>query len=91
MRVGGLEEQGAAYLFSQWATSPSISLQRVMLPYTLRDPYRISHYKSKQYRVALAVGAEGYLTALSDAANNAVLDLIMTGCGGLRATRSTGR
>ena len=44
------------YLFSQWATSPSISLQRVMLPYTLRDPYRISHYKSKQYRVALAGG-----------------------------------
>ena len=35
-----------AYLFSQWLTSPSISLQRVMLPYTLRDPYRISHYKS---------------------------------------------
>ena len=38
-----------AYLHAQWVTSPSISLQRVMLPYALRDPYRISHFKSKQF------------------------------------------
>ena len=35
----------AAYLFTQWMTSPTISLQRVMLPYALRDPYRLSHYE----------------------------------------------
>ena len=48
------ENQDAAYLFNQWANSPSISLQRVMLPYTLRDPYRISHYKSPQLPQAVA-------------------------------------
>ena len=52
------KNQELAYLFTQWSTSPSISLQRVMLPYTLRDPYRISHYKSARYRSALA-GGEG--------------------------------
>jgi multiple sugar transport system substrate-binding protein len=68
----------AAYLFSQWATSPSVSLQRVQLPYTLRDAYRISHYKSKQFRSRWPSAGE-YLKALADAANNAVLDPIMTG------------
>ena len=55
-----------------------ISLQRVQLPYTLRDPYRISHYKSKQFRWRWPAAGE-YLKALNDAANNAVLDPIMTG------------
>jgi multiple sugar transport system substrate-binding protein len=68
----------AAYLFAQWATSPSVSLQRVQLPYTLRDAYRISHYKSKQFRSRWP-SAGLYLKALNDAANNAVLDPIMTG------------
>src|SRR5580704_17510551 len=40
----------AAYLFMQWSTSPPVSLVRVMLPYTLRDPYRLSHYNSPIYR-----------------------------------------
>ncbi len=47
------ENQDAAYFYNQWATSPSVSLQRVMLPYTLRDPYRISHYRSRAYQEAL--------------------------------------
>ena len=72
------EKQEAAYLFNQWATSPSISLQRVQLPYTLRDPYRLSHYRSPQYK-RLWKGADQYLKALCEAANNAVLDLMMTG------------
>ena len=48
------------------------------MPYTLRDPYRISHYKSKQFRSRWPAASE-YLKALNDAANNAVLDPIMTG------------
>ncbi len=64
------KNQEAAYLFCQWATSPSISLQRVQLPYTLRDPYRISHYKSKQFRSRWPA-AKKYLKALNDAANTA--------------------
>jgi multiple sugar transport system substrate-binding protein len=68
----------AAFLYALWCTSPSISLQRVMLPYTLRDPYRISHYKSKAYR-ALWPAAKDYLITLADAANDAVIDMQMTG------------
>jgi multiple sugar transport system substrate-binding protein len=67
-----------AYLWSQWQTSPSVSLQRVMLPYTLRDPYRLSHYKSKKYR-SLWPSAKEYLIGLSNGANNAVIDMVMTG------------
>ena len=74
------DQQDAAYLFNQWANSPSISLQRVMLPYTLRDPYRISHYKSARYKRLWPSAAE-YLRTLSDAANDAVLDLTMNGAG----------
>ncbi len=43
----------AAYLFMQWAVSPPVSLARVMLPYALRDPYRLSHFKSDLYARAL--------------------------------------
>jgi multiple sugar transport system substrate-binding protein len=68
----------ASYLMLQWMTSPSISLQRVMLPYALRDPYRISHFKSSEYR-SLWPGADEYLANLNEAANNAVIDLIMPG------------
>jgi multiple sugar transport system substrate-binding protein len=68
----------AAYLFMQWVTSPPVSLVRVMLPYTLRDPYRLSHYKSPQYR-SLWPAAKDYLITLSNAANNGVLDMIMPG------------
>jgi multiple sugar transport system substrate-binding protein len=68
----------AAFLYNAWITSPSVSLQIVMLPYTLRDPYRISHYKSPKYR-SLWPGAKEYLIALAEAANYAVIDPIMTG------------
>ena len=68
----------AAYLYAQWLTSPPVSLVRVMLPYTLRDPYRLSHYRSPLYR-QLWPGAKDYLVALSDAANDGVVDMIMPG------------
>ena len=38
----------------QWATSPPVSLARVMLPYALRDPYRLSHFKSRALSRALS-------------------------------------
>jgi multiple sugar transport system substrate-binding protein len=72
------KNQEAAYLFCQWATSPSVSLQRVQLPYTLRDPYRISHYKSRQFWKRWP-GARQYLAALNEGANSGVLDFVMTG------------
>ncbi|MFN8593758.1 MAG: extracellular solute-binding protein [Thermomicrobiales bacterium] len=68
----------AAYLFIQWLTSPTISLQRVMLPYALRDPYRLSHYASEEYR-ARWPNAGAYLDTLKSAADGALLDIIMPG------------
>jgi multiple sugar transport system substrate-binding protein len=68
----------AAYLFMQWSTCPSTSLVRVMLPYTLRDPYRLSQYTSPLYR-ELWPAAKEYLITLSDSANVAVVDMIMPG------------
>jgi multiple sugar transport system substrate-binding protein len=72
------KQQELAYLFNQWATSPSISLQRVQLPYTLRDPYRISHYRSKQF-ASRWPAAHDYLAKLAEGANFSVLDPIYTG------------
>jgi len=72
----------AAYLFTQWNTSPSVSGQRVQLPYSLRDPYRVSHYRSKSYASRWPAAKE-YLEGLCDAANNGVVELIMTGAGDL--------
>jgi len=43
------KNKDAAYLFIQWLNSEDISLQRVQLPYTLRDPFRVSHYTSPEY------------------------------------------
>jgi multiple sugar transport system substrate-binding protein len=72
------KNQEAAYLFAQWATSPSVSLQRVQLPYTLRDPYRVSHYRSRQFWKAWPAAKE-YLSQLCEGANFGVLDPIMSG------------
>ncbi len=68
-----------AYFFIQWMTSPEISLQRVMLPYTLRDPYRLSHVESSVYRAAWT-NAPDYLDTIKDAANGKTfVDLIIPG------------
>src|SRR5260370_17473494 len=55
-----------------------MSLVRTMLPYTLRHPYRMSTYKSEQYR-ALWPAAKDYLSNLCEAANGGVVDMIMPG------------
>lgn len=68
----------AAYLFVQWATSPEVSTARVMLPFALRDPYRISHYTSPLYR-SLWPAAKDYLINLANAANEGVLNPILPG------------
>jgi multiple sugar transport system substrate-binding protein len=68
----------AAYLFMQWTTCPPVSLARTMVPYALRDPYRLSHFTSPLYR-ALWPNAKDYLIGLNNAANNAVIDMIMPG------------
>jgi multiple sugar transport system substrate-binding protein len=67
-----------AYLFIQWINSPEISLQRVTLPFALRDPFRISHFESDVYR-SLWPNAGDYLDTLLEAARKASFDLIIPG------------
>jgi multiple sugar transport system substrate-binding protein len=64
----------AAYLFIQWLNSEDISLQRVQLPYTMRDPFRASHYASREY-FAKWPDAREYLAVLKAASETGLLDL----------------
>jgi multiple sugar transport system substrate-binding protein len=49
-----------------------------MLPYALRDPYRISHFKSELYGQLFPTANE-YLANLNASANVGLLDIIMPG------------
>lgn len=68
----------AAYLFAQWMTSQDISLQRVMTPFALRDPYRLSHYDSALYGSQWTHAPE-YLEVLKQAADTGYLNLAFPG------------
>jgi multiple sugar transport system substrate-binding protein len=76
--AAGSNNEEAAYYFMQWVTAPPMSLVRTMLPYTLRDPYRLSTYKSAEYR-SLWPSAKDYLINLCECSNTAVVDIIMPG------------
>jgi multiple sugar transport system substrate-binding protein len=76
--AAGSNNEEAAYLFMQWNSAPPLSLVRTMLPYTLRDPYRLSTYRNEQYR-ALWPAAKDYLANLCECSNAAVVDMIMPG------------
>lgn len=64
----------AAYLFAQWLNSKEISLQRVQLPFALRDPFRTSHFESVEYQ-NLWPDARDYLATLQAGAETGLLDL----------------
>jgi multiple sugar transport system substrate-binding protein len=64
----------AAYLFIQWLNSQEISLQRVQLPYALRDPFRESHFESEEYKSRWP-DAPAYLETLQEGAVSGLLDL----------------
>jgi multiple sugar transport system substrate-binding protein len=68
------KNKDAAYLFIQWLNSEEISLQRVKLPTTLRDPFRNSHYSDPGY-LALWPDAKDYLATLKEASLSGLLDL----------------
>jgi len=67
-------QKDAAYLFTQWLNSDETSLERVQLPYALRDPFRDSHFASPDYK-KLWPEAPEYLAALQAGAVNGLLDL----------------
>jgi len=64
----------AAYLFIQWMNSEEISAKRVQLPYTLRDPFRTSHYSNLEY-LAKWPDAKDYLGTLKKASETGLFDL----------------
>lgn len=64
----------AAYLFIQWMNSEQVSTQRVQLPFTLRDPFRTSHYSSPEY-LARWPEAKDYLRTLRKASESGLFDL----------------
>lgn len=64
----------AAYLFIQWMNSEEISAKRVQLPYTLRDPFRVSHYSNLEY-LAKWPDAKDYLDTLKKASETGLFDL----------------
>ncbi|MEM7026102.1 MAG: ABC transporter substrate-binding protein, partial [Pseudomonadota bacterium] len=68
------ENKDAAYLFIQWLNSEETSLQRVQLPYALRDPFRDSHFASEEYRSRWDEAPQ-YLEALQAGAISGLLDL----------------
>jgi multiple sugar transport system substrate-binding protein len=63
-----------AYLFIQWLNSRDTSLERVQLPYALRDPFRDSHFTSAEYKSRWPEAPQ-YLAALQAGAVNGLLDL----------------
>ncbi len=65
-----------AYLFIQWLNSKDISIERVQLPYALRDPFRDSHFASEEYKSRWPEAPQ-YLEALQAGAVNGLLDLSM--------------
>lgn len=68
------KNKDAAYLFIQWLNSAEISLERVKLPYALRDPFRENHFESEEYK-KLWPEAPEYLAALQAGAVSGLLDL----------------
>lgn len=74
----GSDNKEAAYLFAQWMNSQSISLERVISPVALRDPFRTSHYSAEGYRSRWESAGE-YLDVLKAGAEAGFLDLSIPG------------
>lgn len=72
--ASGSKNKEAAYLFIQWLNSEAVSMQRVQLPYALRDPFRESHYVNEEYMSRWA-DAKNYLATLRAGADTGLLDL----------------
>jgi multiple sugar transport system substrate-binding protein len=68
------KNEEAAYLFMQWMSSPSITVEREMLPYSLRDPHRKSDFTNEKFR-RLWPSAGDYLDALEVGAKTGLIDL----------------
>lgn len=72
--ASGSKKKELAYLFIQWLNSEEISTRRVQLPYTLRDPFRSSHFHDKEYLSAWP-DAKDYLAILKKGGELGLMDL----------------
>jgi len=72
--ASGSRNKDAAYLFIQWLNSTEISMERVQLPYALRDPFRDEHFASEEYKSRWPE-ADQYLKVLQEASVEGLLDL----------------
>lgn len=70
------KNQEAAYLFVQWANSQKISLGKTSLGYSIRDPFRVSHYSDPGFR-SLWSNAGEYLDALKLGGEHGLQDLTL--------------
>ena len=68
------DNQEAAYLFAQWSNSMRESLGKTSLGYSIRDPFRVSHYSDEGFR-QLWSNAGQYLDALKAGGETGVQDL----------------
>jgi multiple sugar transport system substrate-binding protein len=72
------KHKGAAAQFINFITRPDISLKIVIDPATSLDPYRISHYRSPDFRVAWGAAGE-YLDAIEANLRQGFPDLLIPG------------
>jgi multiple sugar transport system substrate-binding protein len=72
--ASGSKNKELAYLFIQWLNSAEISTKRVQLPYTLRDPFRTSHFRNAGYLLAWP-DAKDYLATLQAGSERGLIDL----------------
>jgi multiple sugar transport system substrate-binding protein len=63
----------AAYLYAQWMHSKTNSLNNVMRPVGLRDPFRLSHYEAEEFK-SLWPTAPDYLEVLRKSADQGLAD-----------------
>jgi multiple sugar transport system substrate-binding protein len=68
------KNQEAAYLFVQWSNSKDVSLGKTSLGYSIRDPFRISHYADPHFRNLWPTAGQ-YLDALKIGGEKGLQDL----------------
>ena len=68
------DNKEAAYLFMQWLNSEETSLERVQLPFSIRDPFREAHFQDEGFR-SLWPEADAYLDTLAEGGQTGMLDL----------------
>ena len=80
LAAGSQQRGGGLSLHAVGRPAPPVSLVRTMLPYTLRDPYRLSHLQVATLYRALWPAAKDYLVNLCECGQqSACVDMIMPG------------